>query len=153
MLCMLQDVKWHDARDTQLSSINLWQQPSNRSETATSPLVQQQHQPQHQQSQVTQGNQLVQQQQQQQQLLMHGEQQQEEDLQHSGMRTLGRPDISVMQQQHNQDEACSCCNTTCHSSHEQELVGIVLNVRGSGWWAALTGGRHWLAIKHIGGQW
>jgi hypothetical protein len=33
------------------------------------------------------------------------------------------------------------------------LVGIVLNVAGDGWWASLTRGRHWLAIKCIQGSW
>ncbi|GBF87872.1 hypothetical protein Rsub_00584 [Raphidocelis subcapitata] len=33
------------------------------------------------------------------------------------------------------------------------LFGLVLNTPGHGWWSALTGGRHWLAIRRLGGAW
>ncbi|WIA20921.1 hypothetical protein OEZ85_005263 [Tetradesmus obliquus] len=36
---------------------------------------------------------------------------------------------------------------------QQQPVGIVLNVAGDGWWASLTRGRHWLAIKWLHGSW
>lgn len=42
-----------------------------------------------------------------------------------------------------------------HQQHKQHhnLFGFILNVRSPGWWGALTGGRHWLAIKCINGCW
>lgn len=33
------------------------------------------------------------------------------------------------------------------------LVGLVLNVAARGWWSAVFGGRHWLALKYLQGQW
>lgn len=111
----VQEVTWHDARDTQLSTLNL-----GGSSCST-------------------------------------DQQQQEQV------------ISVQQQQQQQAH-CSAADhptntTTSHEHHlqqqeqeqkqqeEQELVGLILNVAGSGWLSRLLGGRHWIAIRQLQGAW
>lgn len=126
--CYLQEVKWHDARDTQLTSIDLTHH-SISTETRqcvahTVPPQQQDHQ--HQQ-----------QKQQQQQAHSH------DQLEHLTLSEhhTGDPQQAQQAQERQQQQ------------QQQELVGLILNVSGRGWLSSLLGGRHWLAIRWLEGAW
>lgn len=57
-------------------------------------------------------------------------------------QVLGSP---PQQEQQQQDH--SACEP------QPELVGLVLNVSAHGWWSAVFGGRRWLTVQYLEGQW
>lgn len=71
-------------------------------------------------------------------------QQQHQDEQQTQQQS-GLADDNAPQQLLQQDST--------QQQQQQQLVGLVLNVAGHGLWSGLLGGRHWLAIKYLGGQW
>ena len=36
---------------------------------------------------------------------------------------------------------------------QEQLLGLILNVKGTSLWSRLMGGRHWLALRKMGGIW
>lgn len=131
-----QEVRWHDARDTELSSLDhllansISSQMCSSHGSGTSTQQQQQHQlgpgplpPQHQEQPPQQ---------------QHNQQQQPEQ-----------------QQPECPDKADT--EDTDTGSDEVVLFGLVLNVAGQGLMSSLSslvgGGRHWLAIRWLEGQW
>ena len=56
---------------------------------------------------------------------------------------------------------CALQDLRWHDSRKGDLSfvngercwAVMLNVRSSGWFAALTGGRHWFGVKRFGDMW
>lgn len=135
-LCLLciQEVKWHDARDKELSDLTvLLARYSTKKQPSPAPS------PQQPQQQCSKDNQ-------------HSRQQQEVgyEVQH-GQQQLGEPmpqQQSQQQQEQQQEE-----QQQQQQPAQQELVGLILNLPGKGLLASVLGARHWLAIKWIDGAW
>jgi len=111
----VQEVTWHDARDTQLSTLNL-------GDSSCSTDAQQQEDSIHQQQQ-----------------------------QQVRCSAADHPTRSSTSHEHHLQQQVQ--EPRQQREQEQELVGLILNVAGSGWLSRLLGGRHWIAIRRLQGTW
>uniref|UniRef100_A0A383VBB6 ubiquitinyl hydrolase 1 n=1 Tax=Tetradesmus obliquus TaxID=3088 RepID=A0A383VBB6_TETOB len=182
------ELKWHDARDTQLLNLPLEQPCAQQLEQQQAPQcdaqAQEQAPSQQQQQQQVEGQQEVALEAQQEPQHDQAEQQQQQQQPPVQQQAGHQPVQGQRPHQQLQQEACQlqqgqavqqqsaqpsgatdssaaelpCSSNNQHSSRQQQQqqqqqVGIVLNVAGDGWWASLTRGRHWLAIKWLHGSW
>lgn len=82
------------------------------------------------------------------------EQQQQEQEQHQPkVETKAASGMCCSDQGPEHREQQQECQQEWQQQCQQQLVGLVLNVAGSSWWSTLTGGRHWLAIAPLHGEW